>query len=247
MAEVLGLSLLVLQTLFMTVEHNIVVAYPTGDIALTTEIDGLGDGAQLIKRGATFELAAYLHNRTLAHAIDDKVGARVAEDASAQTVLPVVIVGEASQRSLDATQHHGHIGIELFEYLGIHYRGIVGAHTMTTARSIGIVATQTTVRRIAVDHRVHGSRRDGEEETRTTQLLEITVITMPVGLGNEGHAIALRLEHTTDDGSAKRGVVDVGITREKDYVQLIPTTQLTFLLGSWEKISKSVFFQCGLF
>ena len=63
----------------------------------------------------------------------------------------------------------------------------------------------------------------------------------------EVHEIALRLEHTTDDGSAKRGVVDVGITREKDYVQLIPTTQLTFLLGSWEEISKSVFFQCGLF
>ena len=74
---------------------------------------------------------------------------------------------------------------------------------MTTSGSIGIVATQATVCRIAVDHRVHGSRRDGEEEARTTQLLEITVITMPVGLGNEGHAIALRLEHTTDDGSAK--------------------------------------------
>ena len=96
MAEVLSLSLLVLQTLFMTMEHNIVVADTSGDIALTTEIDGLGDGVQLVKRGATFELAAYLHNRTLAHAIDDKVGARVAEDTSAQTVLPVVIVGEAS-------------------------------------------------------------------------------------------------------------------------------------------------------
>lgn len=74
---------------------------------------------------------------------------------------------------------------------------------MTTAGSIGIVATQATVCSITVDHRVHGSRRDGEEETRTTQLLEVTVITMPVGLGNEGHAIALRLEHTTDYGSAK--------------------------------------------
>ena len=41
--------------------------------------------------------AGHLEDGLLAHAVDDDVGGRIAEDAGAQTVLPVVVVRQPAQ------------------------------------------------------------------------------------------------------------------------------------------------------
>ena len=63
---------------------------------------------------------------------------------------------------------------------------------------------------------------------------------MPVGLGHDGHTIACRLEHTPDDGSTERRMVDVGITREQDDIERVPSPQFHFFFGGWQKISQPV-------
>ena len=99
-----------------------------------------------------------------------------------------------------------------------------------------------TRRCIFVHHRVHTTWRDAEEQTRTTEFLEVTEVTMPVGLGNDGHPIAVGFEYPTDDGCAKRRMIHIGITREQDYIHVIPSPQFHLLLCGREEIGQAVFF-----
>ena len=61
---------------------------------------------------------------------------------------------------------------------------------------------------------------------------------MPVGLWHYGDTIACSLEGTPYDGSAKGGVIDLGIAGEKNDVELVPASKLTFFLGGGKKIGK---------
>ena len=47
---------------------------------------------------------------------------------------------------------------------------------------------------------------------------------MPVGLRHDGNTQSLTLQETTDDGHAKRRVINVGIATEQDDVQFVPAT-----------------------
>ena len=138
--------------------------------------------------------------------------------------------------NLNTAQCHRYIGIEFLQYLGIDDRWIVGAHVVAGVRTEGILAAHTAIGRVAVYHRVHGSRRYAEEEARATQLLEVTEVAVPVGLRNDGHAVAVRLQDSSQDGSSEGWVIHVGITREEDYIQFVPASEFALLLGSWQEI-----------
>ena len=48
--------------------------------------------------------------------------------------MPVVVVGDAAQRGLDAAEHYGDIGEEFFEDLGVDDRGVFRPHVVTAVR-----------------------------------------------------------------------------------------------------------------
>ena len=102
-AEILGLGALVAQTLLVAVQDNIILADAAGDVFLPGEVDGLRDrldiGGKIL---AVHRLLFTQHARQckrglLAHAVRDHVSPRVAKDAGAQAVLPVVVMGDAAQ------------------------------------------------------------------------------------------------------------------------------------------------------
>ena len=107
---------------------------------------------------------------------------------------------------------------------------------MAGVRTEGILAAHTAVCRVAVYHRVHGSWRYTEEEARATELLEVTEVAMPVGLRHDGYAIAVSLQDSAEDSRSEGWMIYVGITREEDDVQLVPSSEFALLLGCWEKI-----------
>ena len=107
---------------------------------------------------------------------------------------------------------------------------------MAGVRTEGILAAHTAVGRVAVYHRVHGSRRYAEEEARATELLEVTEVAMPVGLRHDGYAIAVSLQDSSEDSRSEGWMIYVGITREEDDVQFVPSSEFALLLGCWEKI-----------
>ena len=46
---------------------------------------------------------------------------------------------------------------------------------------------------------------------------------VPVGLWYDGYAIARSFECTSNDSSAERGMVDVGVARKEDDVDVVPS------------------------
>ncbi len=85
---------------------------------------------------------------------------------------------------------------------------------MTSVRAVGILGAQTAIGRVFIHHRVHTTRSDAEEETRSPQLLEIAEVAVPVGLWHDSHPIAGIFQYASDDGSPERRMVNVGIARE---------------------------------
>ena len=182
-----------------------------------------------------------LEDGFLAHAIDEEVGPAIDEDGGTKFIAPIVVVGKAAKGGFDATDDDGHVGVELLENACIDDGGHLGPQVVASVGRIGILAAQTAGCGVFVDHRVHGSRRDSEKESGASQLLEVAVVAVPVGLRHDGHAQSLAFEQTTDDGCGKRGVIDVGIATEQDDVELIPTTQFTFFFRGGQEVGQTVF------
>ena len=79
----------------MAVEHDIIFTDAARDIVLRREIDGLQDVAGNL--WALFQTTGQFYDRLFAHAVDEQVGSRIAEDALLQPILPVVVMGESAQ------------------------------------------------------------------------------------------------------------------------------------------------------
>ena len=113
---------------------------------------------------------------------------------------------------------------------------------MATIGRIGIFRAQSAGGCVLVDHRVHAARRNAEEETGTSQTLEVAEVAVPVGLGHDGHTIACRLKDTPDDGNAKRRVVNVCIAREQDDVNtVVPSPQFQLFSRGRQEIRQPIF------
>ena len=212
MPEILSLCFLALQALLVRVEHDVVVADASRDVFLLAEIDRLWDVMDVLDVASLFELVAELNRVLLAHAIEDHVGTAVAENAFHQPVLPIVVVRESSHRCLDAAQDYGHVGKELLKNLGINDAGIIRSHVMACIRTVSIIVPHTSVGRVAVDHGVHCTGRHSKEKTWPSKFFKVSVVTMPIGLGDYGHLITFSFKETADDSSTKRRMVDISVT-----------------------------------
>ena len=79
-------------------------------------------------------------------AIDQDVGLGVEQQRAAHLVRPVIVMGDAAQRRLDAAQNHGHVLVRLAAALGIDQGGAVGPSAALAAGGIGDVGTDAPVR-----------------------------------------------------------------------------------------------------
>ena len=72
---------------------------------------------------------------------------------------------------------------------------------------------------IVIDHGVHVA--GGDEETQTGLAVNLhTFRVAPVGLTDQGDAVAAGLQQAADDGCAEARVVHVGVTADVDEVGL---------------------------
>ena len=222
MLEIFCLCPLVAKAGFVRVEHHIGSGDASWNVGLGTEKHRLGALQQVVAEGS---------DGLLAHAVDDEVGTRVAQDAGTQGVLPIVVVGDTAQRSLNAAKHHGSVGVELLENAAIHDGGIFWAAIVTSVGTIGILRAQPLVGSVFVDHGIHAPRCHAKEEARLAQFLEVAVVAVPVGLRHNGHLEPQCLDGASDDGCTERGMIDIGIGREENHVERVPSPQLHLLLG----------------
>ena len=166
-AHVLGLSLLVVQALLMAMQDDVIVLVTARNLFLLTEEYCLGHLSDFLYLLAVVEFLSQLDDGLFAHAIQYQVGSRLAEDALLELVLPIVVMTDAAHGSLDASECHRYVGIELLQYLGIDDGRVVGTHVVARVGAEGILASHTAIGGVAVHHGVHGSWRHAEEEARS--------------------------------------------------------------------------------
>ena len=205
------------------------------DILLVGKEGHLPQLAQQLGVVSVAQRAGHLLDDALAHAVDQQVGARLGQHGGFERIAPVVVVGQAAQRGLDAADHYRRVGIEPLEDARVDRHGVVGAESRLAARRVGVVVAQPQVGRVVVDHRVHGPGRDAEEEPRCPQLGEVPQVVPPVGLGHDGHTVPLGLEQAADDRGAEGRMVDVGVAREEDDVECVPSAGAHLLDGRRQK------------
>ena len=176
----------------------------------------------------------------LAHAIRYHVGLTVNEDAWTETLLPIVEVHHAPETGLDAAQYHRHIGIELPQNLGIDDGGVLWPHVVTAVGTVGIFASESSCGGVFVHHRVHAAGCNAEEQTWSSQALEVAVVSVPVGLRHYGHSQSLSLHYATYHRCSERRVIHIGIGAEEYHVSAIPAAQVHFASGGGEPIGQLV-------
>ena len=79
--------------------------------------------------------------------------------------------------------------------------------------------------RVMVDHGVHVAGTDEKAQARLAEHGDAGGVG-PVGLTDNAHFVAVRVEHAADDGHAKAGMVHVGVAADVDKVTLVPTARI---------------------
>ena len=157
----------------------------------------------------------------LAHAVDEDVGARVEQHRALELVLPVVVVGQATQACLDATDNDGGVLKRLADEVAVDRDGSVGTAPLLATGGIGVGAAAVLGHRIVVDHGVHVAGTDEKAQARLAEHGDAGGVG-PVGLADDAHFVAVRVEDAADDGHAKAGMVHIGVAADVDKVALVP-------------------------
>ncbi len=197
------------------------VDFPPAIRRVLAQERGAADVGNLRDGLATRQAVCEFDHGPLRVAVEQNVRMRIDQERAPHVVLPVVVVRDAPERGLDAAEHDRHIAVRFLAALRIHERAAVRAPAADAAGRVGVVVADFAIRRVAVDHRVHVAGRDAEEQVRLAQYLE-RLFRVPVGLGDDADAKALRFEQAPDDGHAERRVVDVGVPRHDDDVAGVP-------------------------
>ena len=135
--------------------------------------------------------------------------------------LPVVVVRDAAQAASMPPSTMRHVVEGLAAALAVDEAARSGRLPPTSPGRVGVVAADLAVRGVAVDHRIHVAGGDAEEQVRLAQRLE-GLGAVPVGLGDDADAKALRLQHAADHRHAEAGVVDIGVAGDDDDVAAVP-------------------------
>ena len=145
----------------------------------------------------------------------------VEQDRPPDGVAPVVVMGQPPQRGLDAAGDDRHAGKGLAGPLAVGHGRAVGPQADPAAGAVGVVVADLLVGRVVVDHAVHVPGADAEEQARPAELPP-GLGAPPVGLAEDRHPEPGRLQHPAEDPHRERRVIDVGVARDEDDVDLVP-------------------------
>ena len=95
--------------------------------------------------------------------VKQDVGVRVDKHRAAHGVGPIIVLGDAPEACLDATNNDRCIVIGFAAALTVDDYRTVGAFACLGMRCVGVVVTEPEIRSIAIDQRVHVAAGDAEE------------------------------------------------------------------------------------
>ena len=148
---------------------------------------------------------------SFSHAVNQEIRLGVQKDGVADSVGPVVVVGEPSKAGLYATDNDRYPLVCLPDFCRVGDEGPVGTFPGHASVGIGIGGAGLVVGSVVGHHGVHGPSSNEEGQPWPSQDHKVGA-GLPVRLGNNAHGVALGLQQTAQEGSGKGGVVHVGVT-----------------------------------
>ena len=165
----------------------------------------------------------------LRHAVGDGIGLGVEDYAPAQGVGPCVVMDRPPKTRLDAAEDYGSAFGEPPDQIGIYDAGAVGTSVVDTSRSEVVVLAELAGRRVVGHHGVDAARGDRPEEPRDAEAGYVGAVG-DIGLAYDPRAKPVVYEPMTDDGRTVVRRVYVGVPRDDDDVEGVPSP-LPHLLG----------------
>lgn len=175
--------------------------------------------------------SSHLNHRLFTHSVNQQICRTINQNGRFQFVCPIIIMSQSSHRSLHAAYNHRHIGINIFQDARIHIGSIVGAETITAARSISIIVAKTTCRSVMVHHRIHHARSNAKKESWCTEFSKISQVVSPVRLWYDSHTITSRLQSSTNYSRAERGMIHIGVATHNDNIDFRPAEAFHLVEG----------------
>ena len=198
-------------------------------------VDGAVDEREVVDGQARGKRVGYLNHGALPHAEAHEVGPGVQQDGALHLVRPVVVVREPPQARLDAAQHDGRLLERAADEVAVDDGRVVRAQARLPARRVRVLAAALPGHGVVVHHGVHIAGRHEERQPRLAERSHRGRV-VPVGLRDDAHLVAVRLQKPRDDGRAERGVVDVRVARHVDEVDLVPAAFRHILTVHREKL-----------
>lgn len=204
-----------------------------GGGSLCAEEDGGTSNASEM-RIAGAETFNDLASRKLAHAIDEQVGFGLGHDGGAEFIFPVVVVSDTAHAGFHTSEHDRNAWESLSAHLGIDDGRVVGTFAWDTTGAVDILLTLMSCGGVVGEHGVEITRSDPDEELWGAHDLN-GLDCGPIGLSDDADAQAFGFEHPADHGGPEGGVVDVGITRDDEHVELGPASGFHIEAGHGEE------------
>ena len=134
-------------------------------------------------------------------------------------------MGQTAQARLDAADDDGDVLKRLADEVAVDRDGTIGTAPLLATRGIGVGVAAVLGHRIVVDHGVHVAGADEKAQARLAEHGDAGGVG-PVGLADDAHFVAVRVEHAADDGHTKAGVVHVGVAADVGKVALVPAARI---------------------
>ena len=143
-------------------------------------------------------------------------------------------MGEAAQGRLQPADDDGRVGERLPRPVGVDDGGAVGAVSHLAAGAVQIPCAAALCHCVVRHHGVQIAAADEHAVPGLAHGAE-RLRRVPVRLGEDGHAVALRLQQTGDEGGAEAGVVDVAVGGDHQKIIVIPAALDHLLAADREK------------
>ncbi len=186
-------------------------------------IDGTGNPGDVLHLQARVQGICDLNDAVLAHTVGQEVGTTVEEYRTAYAVGPVVIVCEPTQTRLNTADDDRGMLIAFPDQVTVDGHRAVRTLSHDAARCIGVGLPMMLRDGVVIHHGIHVAAGHEEAEPRLPELHDGRRI-VPVRLRQHRDLIAVRLEHTGDDGGPEAGVVHIGVPHHIDEIRLCPAT-----------------------
>ena len=156
-----------------------------------------------------------------------KICTAVHQNGTPYFIIPIIVVSKPAQAGLYASDGNGHFGIGFPDLIAVYDGSPIRSLARFASRRIGVVAAWPLACSIMANHGVYVTGRYQKAQPRPAESLKVRS-GMPIRLCDDGYFIAVAFQYAADDGSAKAGMIYIGIARHQAKIRPIPAAFFHF-------------------